>query len=171
MTRKERRSLGCIASVIAAFGLIAAPFSLATGWAAGYERGGMGPTSRSGAMERETTKGAPSSSTVLIERSPSTLDDYAVYVGDRLQAAAMQVKQEGSAEVKLTINKDGSIRQTEVIKVSGPPALRDRIPQLVNQIQPLPPLPGNVDALVVTADLTLDYPGPNLYDRFGRLPR
>jgi TonB family protein len=171
MIGKQRSSLGRLASVIAAFGLIAAPLSLATGWAAGYERGGMGHTSRSGAMERETTMGAPSSSTVLIERSPSTLDEYAAYVRDRLQVAAMQVKQQGSAELKLTINKDGSVRQTEVIEVSGAPALRDQLPQLVNQIKPLPPLPGNVDALVVTADLTLDYPGQNLYDRFGRLPR
>ena len=122
-------------------------------------------------MERETTMGAPSPSTVLIERSPSTVDEYAAYVRDRLQVAAMQEAQQGTAELKLTINKDGSIRQAEVVEVSGVPTLRDQLPQLVNRIKPLPPLPGNLDALVVTTDLTLNYPGQNLHDHYGWLPR
>lgn len=171
MIDKQRCSPGRIAAVITAFSLMAAPLSLATGWAAGHERGGMRPTSRSSAMERETTMGAPSPSTVLIERSPSTADEYAAYVRDRLQVAAMQVEQQGTAEVKLTINKDGSIRQTDVVEVSGAPTLREELPQLVNRIKPLPPLPGNLDALVVTTDLALNYPGQNLHDHYGWLPR
>jgi hypothetical protein len=120
-------------------------------------------------MEREVTTGALSP--MLLQRSPNTVDEYAAYVRDRLQVAAMQLKQQGSAELKLTIEKDGSIRETQVVEVSGPPGTRDRFTQLVNQIKPLPPLPSNADALVVTTDLTLDYPGENLYDQYGWLPR
>ena len=160
-----------IASMIAAFSLLAAPFSLVTGWTAGHEAGGMRSTTRSSAIEREATMGAPSPSSTLLERSPNTVDEYAAYVRDRLQVAAMQMKQQGTAELKLTIERDGSIRQTEVVEVSGGPGVRDRFTQLVNRIKPLPPLPGNADALVVTTDLTLDYPGENLYDQYGWLPR
>jgi TonB family protein len=160
-----------IASMIAAFSLMAAPFSLATGWTAGYEQGGMRSPARSGTMERETTMAAPPPSTMLIERSPSTADEYAAYVRDRLQAAAMQLKQQGTAELKLTISKDGSIQETEVVGVSGASFLPDEFARLVNRIKPLPPLPGNIDALVVTTDLAFDYPGENLYDHYGWLPR
>jgi TonB family protein len=108
---------------------------------------------------------------VLLERSPTTIDEYAAHVQNRLQAAAMQMRQQGTAELRLTIGKDGSIRQTEVVEVSGTPALRDQLTQLVNRIEPLPPLPGNADVLVLTTDLTFDYPGENLYDRYGRFTR
>jgi TonB family protein len=122
-------------------------------------------------MERETTMEAPSPSTVLLERSPSTVDEYAAYVRDRLQVVAMQLGQQGTAELKLTIDKDGSIRGTEVVEMSGAPTLRDQLTHLVNRIKPLPPLPGNVDTLVVTTELAFDYPGENLYDHYGRQPR
>ena len=160
-----------VACIIAAFGLATAPLSLSMGWAAGHERGGMHSTPRSGAMAREATVGAPSSSDVLLKGSPTTIDEYAVYVRDRLQVGAMQMRQQGSAELKLTIDKDGTIRDTEVVEASGSPALRDQLKQVVNRIEPLPPLPGNVDALVVSTDLAFDYPGQNLYDHYGRLPR
>jgi TonB family protein len=152
-----------VASVIAALGLIAAPLSLSTGWAAGYERGGMG--------SRSTTMGSASPADVLLDRSPGTIDEYAAHVQHRLQVAAMQMRQRGSAELKLTIGKDGSIRQTEIVQVSGGQGLRDQLEQLMNRIEPLPALPGNVDTLVVTTDLAFDYPGENLYDRYGRLPQ
>jgi TonB family protein len=83
----------------------------------------------------------------------------------------MQMRQQGTAELRLTIGKDGSIQQTEVVEVSGAPTLRDQLPTLVDRIAPLPPLPGNVDVLVLSTDLAFDYPGENLYDRYGRLPR
>jgi TonB family protein len=86
-----------------------------------------------------------------------------------LQAVAMQMRQQGTAELRLTIGKDGSIRQTDVVEVSGAPTLRDQLTALVDRIAPLPPLPGDVDVLEVTTDLAFDYPGENLYDRFGRL--
>ncbi len=160
-----------VASMIVTFGLMAAPLSVTTGWTAAHEPGEMRSTGRSSTMERETTIGAPSTSTILLERSPNTVDEYAAYVRDRLQVAAMQLKQQGTAELKLTIGRDGSIRETEVVEVSGVSALRDQLAQLVNRIKPLPPLPGNIDALVVTTDLAFDYPGENLYDHYGWLPR
>jgi TonB family protein len=122
-------------------------------------------------MERQAPIGTTSPSGVLLERSPTTIDEYAAHVQNRLQAAAMQMRQQGTAELRLTIGKDGSIRQTEVVEVSGTPALRDQLTQLVNRIEPLPPLPGNADVLVLTTDLTFDYPGENLYDRYGRFTR
>ena len=170
MRAKQLSTPRRIACVIAAFSLAVAPLSLSIGWAAGYEQGSMPSTSHSRAMERDTTVGAPSPSNILLERSPTTIDEYAVYVQDRLQVATMQMRQRGSAELKLTIDKDGSIRETEIVEVTGASSLRDELKQVVNRIEPLPPLPGNVDALVVSTDLAFDYPGENLYDHYGRLP-
>lgn len=113
--------------------------------------------------------GTTSPSGVLLELSPTTIDEYAAHVQNRLQAAAMQMRQQGTAELRLTIGKDGSIQQTEVVEVSGSPPLRDQLMQLVNRIEPLPSLPGDADVLMVTTDLAFDYPGENLYDRHGRL--
>jgi TonB family protein len=120
-------------------------------------------------MERQAPMATSSPSTVLLERSPGTIDEYAAHVQNRLQVAAMQMRERGTAELRLTIGKDGSIRQTEVVEVSGAPTLRDDLTTLVNRIAPLPPLPGNADVLVVTTALAFDYPGENLYDHYGRL--
>jgi TonB family protein len=158
-----------ITSLIVALGLVAAPLGLSTGWAARHDQRGMSSTTQTRTMERQGPMGTPAPSTVLLERSPGTIDEYAAYVQDRVQVAAMQLRQRGTAELRITIGKDGSIRQTEVVKVSGAPTLRDDLTTLVNRIAPLPPLPGNADVLVVTTDLAFDYPGENLYDRFGRL--
>jgi TonB family protein len=158
-----------VASIIAIIGLVAAPLGLSMGWAARHDQRGMRSTAQTRPMERQAPTGTPSPSTVLLTRSPTTIDEYAVDVQNRLQVAAMQMRQRGTAELRLTIDKNGSIRQTEVMEVSGAPTLRDDLTTLVNRIAPLPPLPGNADVLVVTTDLAFDYPGENLYDRFGRL--
>ena len=160
-----------ITSLIAALGLAAAPFGLSTGWAAGHDQRGTSPTAQVRPLERQRPMGTPSPSPVLLERSPGTIDEYAAHVQNLLQVAAMQTGQQGTAEIRLTIGKDGSIRQTEVVEVSGAPTLRDDLTALVNRIAPLPPLPGNVDVLVVNTDLAFDCPGENLYDRYGRLSR
>ncbi|MGH8071070.1 MAG: TonB family protein [Candidatus Entotheonellia bacterium] len=160
-----------ITSLIVALGLVAAPLGLSTGWAARHDQRSMSSTTQTRTMERQGPMGTPAPSTVLLERSPGTIDEYAAYVQDRVQVAAMQLRQRGTAELRITIGKDGSIRQTEVVEVSGAPTLRDDLTTLVNRIAPLPPLPGNADVLVVTTDLAFDYPGENLYDRFGRLSR
>ncbi len=171
MAEKRVRTPRRITSLIAALGLVAAPLGLSTGWAARHDPRGMGSAGHTRPMERQAPMGTASPSDVLLERSPTTIDEYAAHVQNRLQAAAMQMRQQGTAELRLTIGKDGSIQQTEVVEVSGAPALRDQLTQLVNRIAPLPPLPGDVDALVVTTDLAFDYPGENLYDRYGRLAR
>ncbi len=160
-----------ITSLIVALGLVAAPLGLSTGWAARHDQRSMSSTTQTRTMERQGPMGTPAPSTVLLERSPGTIDEYAAYVQDRVQVAAMQLRQRGTAELRITIGKDGSIRQTEVVELSGAPTLRDDLTTLVNRIAPLPPLPGNADVLVVTTDLAFDYPGENLYDRFGRLSR
>ena len=160
-----------VASLIAALGLVVAPLGLSPGWAARHDQRGVRSPAQTRPMERQAPMGTPSPSTVLLERSPATIDEYASHVQNRLQVAAMQMRQRGTAELRLTIGKDGSIRQTEIVEVSGAPTLRDQLTPLVNRIAPLPPLPGNVDVLVVTTDLAFDYPGENLYDRYGWLPR
>jgi outer membrane biosynthesis protein TonB len=159
-----------ITSLIATLGLVASPLGLSAGWAARHDQRGMSSTAQTRPMERQAPVGTSSPSSLLIERSPETIDEYAAHVQNRLQAAAMQMRQRGTAELKLTIGKDGSIQQTDVVEVSEP-ALRDELTTLVNRIAPLPPLPGNADVLVVTTDLAFDYPGENLYDRYGWLPR
>jgi outer membrane biosynthesis protein TonB len=107
--------------------------------------------------------------TVLLDQSPQTIDEYAAHVHNRLQAAAMDLRQQGTAELRLTIGKDGSIRETGIVELDGPAALRDQVGPLVSQIAPLPALPGDVDVLVVRTDLAFDYPGETLMDSFGRL--
>ena len=159
-----------ITSLIATLGLVASPMGLSTGWAARHDQPGMSSTAQTRPMQMQAPVGTSSPSGVLIERSPGTIDEYAAHVQNRLQAAAMQMRRRGTAELKLTIGKDGSIQQTDVVEVSEP-ALRDELTTLVNRIEPLPPLPGNADVLVVTTDLAFDYPGENLYDRYGRLSR
>jgi hypothetical protein len=155
--------------LIAALSLVVTPWGLSIGWAAGHDQGIMKPAAQTRPMESQTPMGIQSPSSTLLERSPATIDEYAAYVQDRLQVAAMQLRQPGTAELKLTIGKDGSIRQTEVVEVSGAPTLRDQLTPLVERSEPFPPLPDGVDVLVVTTDLAFDYPGENLYDRFGRL--
>jgi outer membrane biosynthesis protein TonB len=160
-----------ITSLIATLGLVAAPLGLSAGWAARHDQRGMSSTAQTRPMERQAPMDTSSPSSVLLERSPETIDEYAAHVQNRLQVAAMQMRQRGTAELKLTIGKDGSIRQTDVVEVSGGGTLRDGLTTLVNRTAPLPPLPGNADVLVVTTDLAFDYPGENLYDRYGRLSR
>jgi TonB family protein len=122
-------------------------------------------------MARQAPMSSPPTGSVLLQQSPRTTDEYAACVQNRLQVAAMEVRQRGTADLKLTIGEDGSIRQTEVVEVDGPAALRDQVRQVVSQIAPLPALPENVDVLVVQTNLAFDYPGENLMDHFGRLPR
>jgi TonB C terminal len=160
-----------ITALIATLGLAASPLGLSTGWAAWHDQGRISSTGHTRPMERQETMGAQSPSTVLLERSPKTVEEYAAYVQNRLQVAAMQMREQGTAELKLTISKDGSIQQTEIVEVSGGLPVRDQLKPLMNRIAPLPPLPPNVDVLVITADLAFDYPGENLMDRYGQLSR
>jgi outer membrane biosynthesis protein TonB len=158
-----------IASFIAALGLVGVFWGPSMGWASGHESRGMSPTAQGQPLQRPAPMSGPTATTVLLDRSPQTIDEYAAHVQNRLQAAAMDLRQQGTAELRLTIGKDGSIRETEIVELDGPAALREQVRPLVSQIAPLPALPGDVDVLVVRTDLAFDYPGENLMDSFGRL--
>jgi hypothetical protein len=76
------------------------------------------------------------------------------------------------ADVKLTIGKDGGVRRTDIVRLEGPPTLRDQIASLVSQLN-LPALPAdvNADVLVVDTTVAFNYPGTDLMDQFSRLPQ
>jgi len=112
----------------------------------------------------------PPSTPALTTRTPLTVDDYATYVGDLLQSEAMQIKTPGTADIRVTIDKDGSIRETQVRRLDGPETLRNQIMSMASQLR-LPPLPADmrVDELVVDTTLAFNYPGSEVMDHFGRL--
>src|SRR6266850_6343997 len=152
MTEKRFRRPFVLASLVASIGLLAAPVGPSVTWAA--------------------SAAATSAPPVLTVQTPTTLDSYLAYVEAVLNVEAMKMHTSGVADVQLTIGKDGSVQQTAIERLEGPAALRDRISSLLNQMQ-FPPLPAeaNADVLVVDATVATNYPGPNMLDRFGRLPR
>jgi TonB family protein len=168
MARKRIFTPLRIVSVVTALGLLGAPYGGSLGWASNYESRGVRLTGQQQHMERRSPTATQTTSPTLLEQSPRTLDEYAAYVQNRLQVEAMKLRQQGTAEVKLTIDKDGSVRQAEIMEVEGSSMLGEQVKPLVNQIAPLPPLPGNAEVLVVTTTLAFNYPGENLMDRFGR---
>jgi hypothetical protein len=151
MTAKRLWRPFAIGSLVAALGLLAAPVGPSVAWAA---------------------SAATPAPQVLTVPTPTTLDSYLAYVEDLLTVEAMQMRTPGVADVQLTIGKDGSVRQTEIERLEGPAALRDRITSMLSQMK-FPPLPAaaNADVLVVDATVAFDYPGPGMLDRFGQLPR
>lgn len=171
MARKNLFTPLRIVGFIAMFGLLGAPSGLLVAWASSHDRAGVNLIAQRQPMARQAPMGTPPSGGVLLQQSPQTIDEYTAMVQNRLQAAAMEMRQQGTAELRLTIGRDGSIRQTEIVELDGPAALRDELRQLVSRIAPLPALPENTDVLVVQTDLAFDYPGENLMDRFGRLPQ
>jgi TonB-like protein len=158
-----------ITSCVALIGLLAAPVGLSMAWASSHERPRMmnkKPTMRAPAAEAETMP-----TPVIMTQTPTTVDSYASYVQDVLQAEAMKIKTPGTADVKLTIGRDGSVRQTEVTRLEGPATLRNQITSVASQMK-LPPLPADTRAeeLVVATSVAFNYPGNDILDRFGRLP-
>jgi Gram-negative bacterial TonB protein C-terminal len=152
MTGKRFWRPSVMASLVAAIGLLAAPVSPSVTWAA--------------------SAAATSAPQVLIAQTPTTLDSYLAYLQDRLNVEAMKVHTPGVANVKLTIGKDGSVRQTEVERLEGPSALHDQITSMISQMK-FPPLPADVhaDALAVDATVAFNYPGAGMLDHLGRLSR
>jgi TonB family protein len=159
-----------VGSLLALLGLLAAPVGTARSWATSHETPRM-------MNKKPVTKvpPAPTAATVspqtLTPQRPTTLDSYIDYVSNRLQVEAMKVKHEGSADVKLTIDKSGTVKLAEVVRASGPAALRDEVMEMVKTIGSLPPLPpdANADVLVLTSTVVFDYPGRGMFDRFGNL--
>jgi hypothetical protein len=171
MEEKRGRVQLRVAAIVTAMALMGTPWGFSTGWAAQHGQRGTSPTGQSQSMGGQAPMNNPTGATVLLERSPQTIEEYTAYVQNRLQVAAMKMRQQGTAELRLTIEKDGSIQQTDIVELEGAPTLRDQLRPLVNQIAPLPPLPGNAEVLVVATTLAFNYPGENLLDSFGRLSR
>lgn len=161
-----------VTSCVALVGLLVAPVGTSMVWATSREQPRMmnkRPTMQGPGTVTSTTT-VPQSTPMLTTRTPTTVDDYANYVGDLLQAEAMQVKTPGTADVRLTIGRDGSVRQTEVRRLDGPETLRSQITSMASQLK-LPPVPADMRAeeLVVDTTLAFNYPGSDVMDRFGRL--
>jgi TonB family protein len=159
-----------IASIIAGLGLAGVPLGASMAWAISHEKP-MKLMEQRRTTRQKPAAVQPTASPLLTEQTPTTLDAYTEYVQNKLQAEAMNLKQQGVADVRLTIDKDGTVRQTEVVRAEGSPALRDQVISLVNQMGKLPPLPSDADILVMTATVATEYPSRQLYDRFGRLSR
>jgi len=149
MTEKRCWRPFVMASLVASIGLLAAPVGPSVTWAAAAA----------------ATSGPPP----LTVHTPMTLDSYLAYVEDVLNGEAMKVHPSGMAEVKLTIGKDGSVQQTAIERLDGPPARREQLRSRLSQVT-LPPLPAaaNADVLVVDATVATNYPGNGMLDHFGR---
>jgi hypothetical protein len=91
-----------IGSLVASIGLLAAPVGRSVTWAA---------------------SAAASAPPVLTVPTPTTLDSYLAYVEDLLNVEAMQMPTPAVAEVRLTIGKDGAVRQADIAHLAGPAAL------------------------------------------------
>src|SRR5262245_18193274 len=100
MTEKRFWRPFVMASLVASIGLLAAPVGPSVTWAA--------------------SAAGTSAPQVLTAQTPTTLDSYLAYVQDRLNVEAMKVRTPGVANVKLTIEKDGSVRQTDIERLEGP---------------------------------------------------
>jgi TonB family protein len=159
-----------IVTLAASVGLLAAPVGTSISRASSQESPRMmnkKPTMKAPATAAATMS-SPQSPQVMTE-PPRTLDDYANYVSDRLQVEAMKVRQQGSADVKLTIDKSGTVKSAEVVRLEGPAALRDEVTRMVNSMGSLPPIPpsANVDVLDLTSTVVFNYPGRDMFDRYG----
>lgn len=60
---------------------------------------------------------------------------------------------QGRAEVRIVVEKDGSIRGYEVINPTGEAVLDREIPRVITKISPLPPLPGEKEEVTLTVPL------------------
>src|SRR5262245_52977713 len=141
-----------IAACVALAAFLVAPGGVSMLWATSHEQPrSKKPTTQAPGTAMPTTA-APQQTPGLTTRTPTTVDDYAQYVGNRLQAEAVRVKTSGMADVRLTIDRDGTVRQTEVRRLDGPEPLRNQIMSMASQLK-LPPLPADsrVQALVVDA--------------------
>jgi hypothetical protein len=170
--RRFRRPL-IATSCVALVGLLVVPVGTSVLWATSHEQPRMmnkRPPMNGPGTATSTTTTVPQSTSALTTRTPATVDEYANYVGDLLQSEAMQIKTPGTADIRVTIGRDGSVRETQVRRLDGPETLRNQLMSMASQLR-LPPLPADMraDELVVDTTLALDYPGNEIMDRFGRL--
>jgi Gram-negative bacterial TonB protein C-terminal len=158
-----------IASFVVLGGVLAAPGGASLSWAASYAQAQQKKPAMQAPETAAPRTTAPQATPMPTTRTPTTLEDYGQYVQHQLQTEAVQVKTTGMADVRLTIGRDGTVRQTEVKRLDGPASLRDQITATVSQLK-LPPLPADARAqeLVVDAIVAFNYPGRDLWDRYGR---
>jgi hypothetical protein len=171
MAERRFSRLSMITSLAVLVSLLAAPIGTSVAWATSHDQPRL--TNKQPMMRAPASPAAATSSPqVLTPQRPMTLDSYADYVQDSLQQEAMKVRTPGMADVKLTIGKDGGVRRTDIVRLEGPPTLRDQIASLVSQLN-LPALPAdvNADVLVVDTTVAFNYPGTDLMDQFSRLPQ
>jgi hypothetical protein len=101
--------------------------------------------------------------------SPQRLEEYLAMVQKVLKQETASIQQAGFAEVTLTIQRDGSVRHTEIVPLDGPATLRSQLLAIVSRLGPWPPPPVDADVLVVTVPLPTQYPGADLRDSLGLL--
>jgi TonB family protein len=159
-----------VVAFVASVGFLAAPIVTSFSWASMDDRPRM--MNKKPTMKAPATPASPASTMPapqMMTQSPTTLDSYINHVSDKLQVEAMKVRHEGSADVKLTIEKSGAVKLAEVVRVNGPAALRDEALRMVDLMGSLPPLPpdANADVLVLTSTVVFNYPGQDMYDRYG----
>jgi TonB family protein len=166
----ERRLLRpfVIITFAASVGLLCAPGGTSLGWASTDDKPRM--MNKKPTMKAPAAPASPMPAPQMMTQSPTTLDSYINYVSDRLQVEAMKVRHEGSADVQLTIEKSGAVKLAEVVRVNGPAALRDEALRMVDLMGSLPPLPpdANAEVLVLTSTVVFNYPGQDMFDRYGR---
>jgi TonB family protein len=156
-----------IGSLVLSVGVWAVPHGNSTPWASTHDRPQM--INKKPTMKAPTAPAATRPSPQITAEPPTTLDGYIDYVSNRLQVEAMKVQQQGSADVKLTIDKSGEVKLAEVVRVNGPSGLSDEVVRMVDLMGSLPPLPSgtNVGTLVLTSTVVFNYPSRDMYDRFG----
>jgi TonB family protein len=166
MAEKDLFQSVMIGSFVALVSLLATPLETSMTWATSHETPRM-INKKPGMKTPTTPMAATASPQTLTTQTSTTLDSYIDYVSNRLQVEAMKVKHEGSADVKLTIDKNGTVKLAEVVRVDGPAALRDEALRMVKMVESLPPLPAdaNADVLVLTSTIVFNYPGPDMFDR------
>jgi hypothetical protein len=101
--------------------------------------------------------------------SPQRLEEYLAMVQRVLKQETASIQQAGLADVRLTIQRDGSVRHTEIVPLDGPATLRSELLPIVSRLGPWPPPPMEADVLVVTVTLPTQYPGADLRDSLGLL--
>ena len=159
-----------VVSFFTSLSLVGAPLGATMAWAGGHAKEAAKPGMKGQRMQKKPSMGARPAAAAqpMPMQQPQTLDGYTKYVQTKLEMEAAKIKQSGTAELKLTIAKDGSVKQTDIVRLDGPAALRGQITTMVSQLGRLPSLPpdANADVVVVTALVAFNYPGGDLLDPF-----
>jgi hypothetical protein len=172
MTVKRFLRLVLLGGFASLYGSVGAPVGISTAWATSHEKTATKPMAQPSRMEKKPAMGTPATPAgqLVPMQPPRTLEEYMKLVRTKLEFEAAKIKQPGTADLKLTIGKDGSVKHTDIGQVDGPATLREQILPMVSRIAPLPPLPpdANADVLVVRTSLAFNYPGGELLDAFGQ---